>query len=102
VEALLKMRKLPFKYEVDTLEYSLSLAYKPDWTMGAGLYLEAKGRFDYIERRKIAAVKEAHPDKEVRMCFMRNQKISKSSKTTYGDWCDKHGIKWSVYPELPL
>ena len=24
-----------------------------------------------------------------------NQKIKKGSKTTYGMWCDKHGIKWA-------
>jgi hypothetical protein len=48
------------------------------------------------------AVKQANPDKEVRMVFMRNQKLNKGSKMTYGDWCDKHGIRWSVFPELPL
>jgi hypothetical protein len=98
----LKKRKLPFKYEADKLGYSLHLVYKPDWTMGDGVFLEAKGRFDYVERRKLKAVAEANPEVQVLMCFMRNQKIAKNSKTTYGDWCDKHGIKWSVYPELPL
>jgi hypothetical protein len=70
--------------------------------MGNGTHLEAKGKFDYVERRKLLAVLATNPGSEVRMVFMRNQKLGKGSKMTYGEWCDKHGIKWSVYPELPL
>ena len=95
-------RGLDFDYEADSLGYRLDLSYKPDWKVHDGLYLETKGKFDYSERRKMLAVREANPDKEVRMVFMRNQKLGKNSKMTYGEWCDKHGIKWSVFPELPL
>ena len=70
--------------------------------MGNGIYLEAKGKFDYIERRKMAAVRASHPEKDIRMVFMRDQKLSRTSKMTYGLWCDKHGIPWSVFPKLPL
>ena len=91
-----------FSYETDALKYRLDLLYKPDWKVHDGLYLETKGKFDYAERRKILAVQHANPDKEVRMVFMRNQKLGKNSKMTYGEWCDKHGIKWSVFPKLPL
>ena len=93
---------LAFDYEPDRLGYQLDLVYKPDWKVHDELYLETKGKFDYVERRKMLAVKEANPDKEVRMVFMRNQKLNKGSKMTYGSWCDKHGIRWSVFPELPL
>ena len=27
--------------------------------------------------------------------YNANQKIKKGSKTSYADWCDKHGIKWA-------
>lgn len=89
-------------YEPETLEYSLHLKYKPDWRIDNGIFIEAKGLFDYETRRKMLAVKEKNPDKDIRMVFMRNQKIARNSKMTYGDWCDKHGFPWSVYPELPL
>ena len=95
-------RNLDFAYEADTLKYTLALYYKPDWKVRDGLFLETKGKFDYTERRKILAVHECNPDAEVRMVFMRNQKLGKNSKMTYGEWCDKHGIKWSVFPNLPL
>lgn len=98
----LQKRNLDFSYEPDTLEYTLELRYKPDWKVRDGLYIETKGKFDYTERRKILSVLQHNPNAEVRMVFMRNQKLGKGSKMTYGEWCDKHGIKWSVFPELPI
>lgn len=98
----LTRRNLDFAYEADTLEYTLDLKYKPDWKVDSSTFIETKGKFDYQERRKIIAVLRANPGKEVRMVFMRNQKLGKGSKMTYGDWCDKHGIRWSVFPDIPL
>jgi hypothetical protein len=102
VQTLLDKKTYECDYEKDTLKYSLHLTYKPDWTVRGVCYLEAKGRFDYIERRKMLAVREANPDKDIRIVFMRDQKISKNSETRYTDWCAKHGIKCSVFPDLPL
>jgi hypothetical protein len=93
---------IPVEYETTTLPYRLDLLYKPDWKIRDGLFLETKGKFDYQERRKILSVKNQNPDADVRMVFMRNQKLYKGSKLTYGDWCDKHDIRWSVFPTLPL
>ena len=102
VETLLQDKKIIAAYEKDVLQYTLNLSYKPDWSLGDNAYLEAKGRFDYIERRKILAVKKDNPRSTIAIIFMRDQKISKNSMTTYTDWCKKHGIPCSVYPELPL
>jgi hypothetical protein len=102
VEALLKKKGISYEYEKDTLPYSLHLKYKPDWTVGNDLFVEAKGRFDYTERRKMLAVKDANPNANILVVFMRDQKIAKNSKTTYTEWCKKHGIECCVYPELPL
>jgi len=95
-------RGLTLAYEAETLSYRLELSYKPDWKVHDGLFLETKGKFDYTERRKILSVLRDNPNKEVRMVFMRNQKLGKGSKMTYGEWCDKHGIRWSVFPDIPL
>lgn len=98
----LSKTKLRFEYEPEKLPYRLDLEYKPDWKVDDAFYIEAKGKFDYIERRKMLAVRKANPDKDIRMVFMRNQKLGKGSKMTYGEFCDKHGIRWTVFPELPI
>jgi len=90
------------EYEKDTLPYSLHLNYKPDWKLGNKYYLEAKGKFDYTERRKLLAVLRDNPDVRVHMLFMRNQRLQKGSDKTYGSWCDDHGIPWSVFPDMPI
>jgi len=107
VEILLSKRTdLTFDYEKDKLEYTLHFVYKPDWSLVPiqqdKIYLEAKGRFDYEERRKILGVLAANPEIDLRMVFMRDQKIAKNSKTYYSTWCEQHGIKYSIYPELPI
>lgn len=99
------LKKLPnsFDYERDKLAYVLENNYHPDWTVDDGAwYLEAKGKFTGADRRKMLAVIRDNPGVDIRMVFMRNNKLSKVSKTTYGAWCDKHGIKWSLFPKLPL
>lgn len=116
-ELLSKRTDLTYEYEKEKLSYTLVLNYIPDWSVeldsGGGfsvkgstdppvVILEAKGLFDYVERRKILAVMAAHPEREIRMVFMRDNKLRKGSKDTYTSWCAKHGIRCSVYPDLPL
>jgi hypothetical protein len=39
---------------------------------------------------------EQNPDIDIRFLFVNaNNKLNKSSKTTYGAWCDKHKILWA-------
>jgi hypothetical protein len=46
-------------------------------------------------------IKKQHPDLDIRIIFQSAKtKIRKGSKTTYGDFCDKHGITWSE-KEIP-
>ena len=71
--------------------------YTPDFFLSRYI-IEAKGRFTAADRRKILAVRECHKelkDKLV-MCFMRNNKIHKRSKVTYADWCEEHGVEYSI------
>jgi hypothetical protein len=58
--------------------------------------VEAKGKFDRDARRKMELVAKQHPDLDIRLLFMRDNKISKQSKTRYTDWCRVRGIKCSV------
>lgn len=98
---MLAKKGIEFDYEPEEIPYRLDLKYNPDWKIG-NVYIETKGKFDYDSRRKMLAVISQNPDKDIRLVFMRNNKLGKGSKTKYGDWCDKHGIKWSVFPALPI
>lgn len=98
-------RKIPFDYEAEKLTYEVPAtihSYTPDFRTN-GIYIEAKGRFTPADRRKMALVIEQNPDKDIRLLFMLNNTLSKSSKTTYTDWCEKRGIKCAVSKtgELP-
>lgn len=44
----------------------------------------------------MALVIEQNPDKDIRFLFMRDNKIQKTSKMRYSDWCEKRGIKCYV------
>lgn len=95
----LERYKTPIQYEVDVLPYTIPESnhkYKPDFKISDTLYIEAKGIFDQKDRDKILLIKEQHPDIKICMAFMNAKgKIYKRSKTTYADWCEKHGIEWS-------
>ena len=92
------------EYEATTVEYRLDLKYTPDWKLPGRkpIYIETTGKFDYEKRRKLAAVKLAHPAMDLRICFQRDNKLSRKSKMTNGQWATKHGFRWSVFPELPI
>ena len=103
VKKSLESRGVEFKYESEKLPYIVPESkhlYTPDFIVqteiGTTIYVEAKGNFTAADRRKMRLVIEQNPDKDIRMLFMRNNKIQRNSKTTYGSWCDKHGIKWAV------
>lgn len=97
----LSKENIPYLYEANGYNYQLLSKYTPDFFLANGVILEVKGFFKPTDRRKMLAVKEQHPDLDIRFVFQRNNTLSKNSKTTYGDWCDKHGFLWCVYPHVP-
>lgn len=70
--------------------------YIPDFQLPNGIFVEGKGKLDRGTREKMALVIEQNPDKDIRLLFMRDNKISKVSKTKYSDWCEQRGIKYAV------
>jgi len=94
-------------YEDAKIRYTSEHTYIPDLTIpvNAGLgvrFLEVKGYWEAEDRSKLLAVKRCNPDLDIRMVFDNpNTKIKKGSKTSYGDWCDKHGIPWCKGPCVP-
>lgn len=92
---------IPFLYEVSSYEYTLTSKYTPDFFLPNGVILEAKGFFKPSDRRKMLAVKAQHPELDIRLVFQRNNPLTRTSKSTYGTWADKHGFPWCVYPDIP-
>jgi hypothetical protein len=88
-----------YTYEEMKLKYikpASSHTYTPDFVLPNGIIVETKGRFLLGDRQKHLWVKEQHPDLDIRFVFSNSKaKISKTSKTTYGSWCEKHGFVYA-------
>ena len=103
---LLNGLRVDFKYECknSVLPYQIPASfhkYYPDWVVG-DMILETKGLWDQKDREKILHILEQHPNIDLRMVFENpNLPIYKGSKTTYGAWCDKHGIIWGTMSDVP-
>lgn len=99
VAAFLEEHGVSFTYEEDKIPYTVpskARKYVPDFKLENGIYVEAKGKFDAATREKMLLVIKQNPDKDIRLLFMRDNKITKVSPTKYTDWCKKHGIKCAV------
>ncbi|ANY29034.1 hypothetical protein UNOSLW4_0095 [Pseudomonas phage UNO-SLW4] len=67
--------------------------YNPDLFLPNGIIVETKGIFETADRQKHLLVREQYPELDIRLVFSSSKsKIYSGSKTTYGDWCEKHGI----------
>lgn len=99
IAQLLKKLKVPVKYETDKLKYTVperEATYTPDFKLPNGIYIECKGRFTGADRKKMILVIKSNPDKDIRMVFQNARvRLSKVSKTTYGEWATKNGIIWA-------
>ena len=101
----LKKKGVKFEYEATHLPYvepATVRKYTPDLILNNGdLIVEIKGRWTAHDRRKMGFVIEQNPDKDIRMLFAIDNKISKNSKTRYSDWCRKRGIKYAIGTAVP-
>lgn len=95
----LKKGGVPFDYEKYKINYVVPVSnhhYTPDFILQNGIIIEAKGLFEVADRTKHLLIKNQYPNLEIRFVFSNpNQKINKKSKTSYADWCTKHGFKYS-------
>ena len=104
VSKQLKENKIKFGYEDVVIKYvkpETHHTYTIDFTLPNGILVETKGRWVIEDRKKHLLIKKQHPELDIRIVFMSgNTKIRKGSKTTYGMFCDKHGIIWAE-KEIP-
>lgn len=89
----------PVDYETTTIAYekpAKKSRYTADFRLPNGIIVETKGRFVTADRQKHLLIKQQHPDLDIRFVFSNpNARISKQSKTTYADWCIKHGFAFA-------
>lgn len=99
----LKNQGIPFDFESVTLKYFKEHKYKLDFSIQSGkLLVESKGYFTAADRQKMLDVKKENPELDIRLLFMKDQKIHKLSKTRYSDWCKKYGFKYAVSEDAIL
>jgi hypothetical protein len=87
-----------FEYECAKIHFvPKPRTYTPDFYIPhRDIYIEAKGKLDKGDRVKMILVKEQNPDLDIRIVFQNaRNKIYKGSKTTYGDWANRHGFEWA-------
>jgi hypothetical protein len=90
-----------YEYEKLTIHYTVparKAKYTPDFEiLSNGIIVETKGLWTVQDRQKHLLVRQQNPLLDIRMVFSNpRQRISKASKTTYANWCDKHGILWAA------
>ena len=87
-----KVRYERLKIEWEDLRYR---TYTPDFILDNGIIIETKGIFDTEDRRKHLAIREQHPELDIRFVFSNSKaKLYKGAKSRYCEWCDKPEFKW--------
>jgi hypothetical protein len=90
---------IPFTYEKTKVKYIKPASehqYTPDFVLDNGIIIETKGLFTSVDRQKHMLVKRQHPHLDIRFVFSNSKaRISKASRTTYADWCNKNGYKYA-------
>ena len=103
VADLLSELNVYYEYESKKIPYVIQHNYTPDFVLPNNIVLECKGYWDPADRRKIKQVKKDNPDIDLRMVFQSPYNtISRKSKTTYAQWCEKLDIPWTSYNNIPL
>jgi hypothetical protein len=98
----LELNEHSFEYETLKLPYTIEAVYTPDFILPNGVILECKGWLKPEDRRKMLAVKKAHPELDIRFVFQQpHNTLSKESKTTYAAWAKKNGFPWAAYQSIP-
>lgn len=79
------------------IPFVLDRTYHPDFILGNGVIIEAKGVLDQETRTKMVAVKQQHPELDIRFVFMdASNKLTRAKKSlTYGKWADRNGFPWA-------
>jgi len=89
---------VPVMYETEKFKYDVNevRTYTPDFLLPNGIVIESKGRFVAADRKKHLLIQKQYIFLDIRFVFSNSKaKLTKGSKTTYGDWCNKHGFLYA-------
>lgn len=96
VSKQLEGKGISFDYEIWKIPYTIPESYHiytPDFLLPNGIFIETKGLWDSDDRKKHLLIREQYPDIDIRLVFSSSRsKLYKGSKTSYAEWCEKHGI----------
>ena len=99
ISSQIESKGIEVLYETEKVTYIIPASehkYNPDFKLPNGIRVETKGRFVAADRKKHLLVKAQNPELDIRFVFSNSKnKISKNSKTTYADWCEKNGFKYA-------
>jgi hypothetical protein len=96
VADLLEHHRVNYEYETVQLPYVLECKYKPDFILPNGIYLEVKGYLDADDKRKMVAVKKAHPELDIRFVFQGPFKLIPRTKMTHAQWAEHSTVMAKV------
>ena len=104
ISEYLKLLKHKYEYESIKIEWEdlTYRTYTPDFILKNGIIIETKGRFLTADRKKHLCIKKQQPSLDIRFVFTNSRsKLSKGAKSTYGEWCIKHGFRYydRIIPE---
>lgn len=93
---------LAISYEKERFPYHLKKFYTPDFLVKGEMFdfwIEVKGYWPSDSRTKFLAVIREHPTLKIFVALQSpTQKLSRSSSTSYSQWCEKFGICWCPTP----
>lgn len=73
------------------------LKYTPDFFLGNGIILEAKGYLDAPTRERHRLMRDQHPGLDLRLVFQKNNVIKQTKKKErYSDWATRLEIPFCV------
>jgi len=87
-----------YEYETQKIKYHVEedRTYTPDFILPNGIIVETKGRFTVADRKKHLLIQKQYPKHDIRFVFQNSRaKLYKGAKTTYAQWCDKHGFLYA-------
>jgi hypothetical protein len=100
----LEARGIKFEYEerkIPFVQPAKKRTYLTDFTFPNGVVVESKGRLTRLEREKLLLIKQSNPDLDLRLLFMRDNKLSRTSRKKYSDWANEHGIPCAIGTTVP-
>ena len=93
---------LEISYEKERFDYYLKRFYTPDFLVKGqafDFWIEVKGYWPSSKRTQFLAVLRNHPTLDIFVALQSpHQRISKQSRTTYCQWCERYSVAWCSTP----